>query len=84
MHYSGNGKPWSFDSVTKPNSVFYQEAYQKFFKSKYHTEIRLKKHEFKKLIQLFVFKNKTNSLTPYLFMKNLLILFRKLINYYLK
>jgi lipopolysaccharide biosynthesis glycosyltransferase len=84
LHYSGNGKPWSFDSVTKPNSVFYQEAYQKFFKSKYHTEIRLKKNEFKKLIQLFVFKNKTNSLTPYLFMMNLLILFRKLINYYLK
>ena len=30
LHYSGNGKPWSFDSVTKPNSQFYQEAYQRF------------------------------------------------------
>ena len=29
LHYSGNGKPWSFDSVTKLNAVFYQEEYQK-------------------------------------------------------
>ena len=38
LHYSGNGKPWSFDSVTKPNSLFYQEAYQRFFNSKFHRQ----------------------------------------------
>tara|TARA_X000000368_G_scaffold418527_1_gene418582 strand:+ start:2035 stop:2997 length:963 start_codon:yes stop_codon:yes gene_type:complete len=84
LHYSGNGKPWSFDSVTKPNSVFYQKAYQKFFNSNHHTDINLKKNEIKKLVNLFIFKNKINSLTFILFLKNLLILFKKLFNYYLK
>ncbi len=84
LHYSGNGKPWSFDSVTKPNSVFYQEAYQQFFKLKYHTDIMLKRHEFTALIKLFILKNRVNSLTIFLLLKNLAILFRKLINYYFK
>tara|TARA_B100000965_G_C19570758_1_gene749008 strand:+ start:882 stop:1841 length:960 start_codon:yes stop_codon:yes gene_type:complete len=84
LHYSGNGKPWSFDSVTKPNSLFYQEAYQRFFSSKYHTDIKLKKHEFKKLISLFIYRNKVNSLTFNLFLKNLIILSKKLVNYYSK
>lgn len=84
LHYSGKGKPWLFDSVTKVNSVFYQEAYQKFFKFKHHTDIKLKRDEFTKLIKLFIFKNEVNSLTFILLIKNLAILFRKLINYYFK
>ena len=84
LHYSGNGKPWSFDSVTKPNSVFYQNAYQKFFNSNYHTDINLKKKEIKNLVNLFIFRNKINSITFNLFIKNLLILFKKLFNNYFK
>ena len=33
LHYSGNGKPWKYDSVFKPNSSFYQNAYKKMFNS---------------------------------------------------
>lgn len=84
LHYSGKGKPWIFDSVKKPNSVFYQEAYQQFFKFKHHTDIKLKREEFTQLIKLFIFKNRVNSLTFILLLKNLFILFRKLINYYFK
>tara|TARA_B100000686_G_scaffold120320_1_gene127346 strand:+ start:4217 stop:5179 length:963 start_codon:yes stop_codon:yes gene_type:complete len=84
LHYSGNGKPWNFDSVRKQNSIFYQDAFYRFFNIRYHTEIKLKKYDFIKLLRLFFNKKNKNSIPLTLFCKNLFILFRKLLNYYIK
>tara|TARA_B100000131_G_scaffold322996_1_gene379160 strand:+ start:2497 stop:3447 length:951 start_codon:yes stop_codon:yes gene_type:complete len=81
LHYSGKGKPWRFDSVKKRNSIFYQDAYYKFFNKRYHTEIKLNKHDFIKLTSLYLSRNKNNSIPFKLYWKNILILFKKLVNY---
>lgn len=81
LHYSGNGKPWNYDSVTKLNSFYYQDAYNKFFNFRFHTDIKLTKHDIKNLINLFVFKKNPNSIGLKLFIKNLIILFKKLLKY---
>ena len=84
LHYSGNGKPWKYDSVYKKNSTFYQNAYTIFFKQKYHTDIPLKKHEVVNLLKLFKARQikSGGSDAKFLFM-NLLIILKKAINYYL-
>ena len=84
LHYSGNGKPWKYDSVHKKNSIFYQTAYTNFFKQKYHTDIPLKKHEVVNLLKLFrAGQMRSNGFDVKFLFMNLLILVKKAINYYL-
>jgi len=84
LHYSGNGKPWKYDSVFKPNSSFYQNAYKKMFNSNYHTDIPLKKHEIINLFRLLKsIQKKDNVLAIKFFISNLVILLKKINNYYL-
>lgn len=84
IHYSGNGKPWRYDSVFKPNSSFYQDAYKKMYNRNYHTDIPLRKHEIVSLFRLFKsIPKKDNTITVKFFISNISIILKKIVIYYL-
>jgi len=84
LHYSGNAKPWSFDSVLKENSKFYQDAFFNFYDKKFHSEINVKKHEILRLFKLFALQKQLKNKYPLkLFLINLIQFVKKLF-YYVK